>query len=315
MACLGGTRRPGAPLEGPRPARVAQPRAALAAGRPRAGLRHAHHARRPGRRRSPLEPAAPRGRRGPRARRVAPRPPPCAPSPRCPTGSAATTTCATSCAARGRERRAARPGRAGRLRPQPARRVRRPDRRRGRPRLRPGAGPRRRRWVRASRSSDRDHRRRLRRRARPRHDRGQQRRPGRPGAAGHPHAPPPCCWSSTPTRWSAAGSARAWRSASSAVAASLGEDGRLDLELVDDADVPARGDTRRHLGQPRRRPTSPACPIGTVDRRSTARCASLPARGRSSRSSTSPPSTWSASWCPAAPESDRAVIEADGSLR
>ena len=52
----------------------------------------------------------------------------------------------------------------------------------------------------------------------------------------------------------------AWRSASSAAAASLGEDSRLDLDLVDDAVVAGRGRHGRHMGQRRTvRRTSPAC--------------------------------------------------------
>ena len=72
---------------------------------------------------------------------------------------------------------------------------------------------------------------------------------------------------------------RAWRWASSAGAARSASDGRLDLELVDEAEVPRQGRHRGHLGQRRRRPVRLRHPGRARSPRSTPACA----RPRSAR--------------------------------
>ena len=144
---------------------------------------------------SPVEPARARRRRGVRPGRGRRRPPPCARSPPSRPGSAPTTRCAT----RSRELEAENAELAAQVATAGY------DRNRleeydgltaaaSRPRLRAGAGPGGRgsapaqsfsRTVTIDAGSAGGRR--------PRHDRAQQRRPGRPGAARRPAPPPPCC--------------------------------------------------------------------------------------------------------------------------
>ncbi|CAA9399179.1 MAG: Rod shape-determining protein MreC, partial [uncultured Nocardioides sp.] len=182
-----GWARPRAAVAGDRQPRRAQPSAALAARRAGAGQRHVDHARRV--RWPVVAPGAgpPRGGRG-----VRPRPvgggdrgpavhlrPRVVPQQGRPGRGGARP--------RGRQRRPARAGADRGRRPQPAPAVRRADLRRGGPRPRPGAGTGGSAGVSAVAELHRHHRRGLRRRPRPRHDGGQQRRPGRPDPARHPH--------------------------------------------------------------------------------------------------------------------------------
>ena len=120
--------------------------------------------------------------------------------------------------------------------------------------------------------------------------------------------------SSTPTPSSAAGSARAWRSASCTAAACLGDDGRLDLELVDQTVVPAKHDTVVTWGSEGGAPYVSGVPVGRV----TAVYSSL--RETSQRAVIEPFVDFGSLdlvgvVVPSGTASDRAVIEADGSLR
>ena len=74
---------------------------------------------------------------------------------------------------------------------------------------------------------------------------------------GSPAPPRRWCWSSTPTRSSAAGSAPAWRSAPCRGRGNTGGSGRLDLDLVDDSVVAGRDDTVVTWGSETARRTSP----------------------------------------------------------
>ena len=163
------------------------------------------------------------------------------------------------------------PGRHRRLRPQPAGRVRRPHRGRRAPRATPWCrpawsriGPRQSfsRTVTIDAGSDAG--------VGPDMTVRQQRRAGRPGAPRHAARPRPCCSSSTPTRSSAAGSATSMEVGFLHGRGDLGDDGRLDLELVDDAVVPAKGDVVVTWGSQGGAPYVAGVPIGRVDRRSTA---------------------------------------------
>ncbi len=152
-------------------------------------------------------------------------------------------------------------------RPQPGRRGRRSARDLPRHRLRPGPGPGRRDGPGAVVLPHRHHRRRHPRGRPPRHDRPQQRRSRRPGRPRRPvHRDGRSC-SSTRSRSSAAGSARAWRSASCAVAAALGGDARLDLDLVDPSASATKGDALVTWGSKGGAPYVAGVPIGRVDRR------------------------------------------------
>ena len=191
-----------------------------AAGRPGARLRLPDHPRLPRRRRLAGGAGPPRRRRGVRPGRGRRPPPRSGRSPPSPTGSARHDSMRDEIGELEAENAELRSrGRHHRLRPQPARGVRRPHRRRREPRLRPGPGPGGRARPVAVVLPHRHHRRRLRRRAPPRHDGPQQRRPGRPGAAGHPHHRHRAADRRRRLGGRRPGRRRAWRSASCTAAA------------------------------------------------------------------------------------------------
>ncbi len=99
---------------------------------------------------------------------------------------------------------------------------------------------------------------------RPGHDRGQRRRPGRPGAAGDQHHRHRAARSSTATPSWAAGSGSSLEAGFLRGRGVLGNDGRLDLELVDDTVVPAKGDVVVTWGSEDGAPYVAGIPVGTV---------------------------------------------------
>ena len=201
----------------------------------------------------------------------------------------------------GRELPAALRGRDRRLRPQPARGVRRPHRRRRRPRLRAGAGPRRRPRPGAVLLAHRDHRRRLRRRPAPRHDRAQQRRPGRPGPAGHPHDRDRAA-----DRRHRVGRRRPGRREHGGrLPARPGRPRRATAASTSSWSTsprcPAKGDTVVTWGSEGGAPYVSGVPVGTRHQRLHQPARDLPARGDRPVRRLRRPSTWSAWWCRPAP--------------